>query len=571
VSQTTPLLSVSDLRVASASGGVLVDGVSFEIRTGETLAIVGESGSGKTLTALSLLGLLPERVRVVHGQAALGAVDLLNLDEAALRRVRGAAIGMVFQEPMSALNPVVSIGVQMTEALRVHRGLDRRQAVAAAVRALDLVQLRQPNALLGHYPHELSGGMRQRVMIAAAMVLEPPLLIADEPTTALDVTVQMQILELLEQVRSTFGTAILLITHDMGVVAEAADRVLVLRQGRVQETGSVQEVFRAPAAAYTRELLAAVPRADAPTQTPHAPAGAPVLKVENVTKSFASGGLFRRERHKAVDDVSLEIAAGETLALVGESGSGKSTLGRTIVRLEKIDRGRLLLDGEDVGKARGAGLRALRRKVQIVFQDPYASLDPRMTVGEAVAEPLVIQGLLRGAAAQERSRSLLEEVGLSAGFAGRYPHQLSGGQRQRVAIARAIGVNPRLLVADEPTSSLDVSVQARVLELLAALQERLGLSYLFITHDLSVVRRIAHRVAVMRAGRIVEFGPAHAVLLSPQHPYTRALIDAAPIPDPELARQRRATRNGTEAHTAQLGEAPLGHWVAEFSSGLATR
>jgi peptide/nickel transport system ATP-binding protein len=547
MSESNVLLSVNGLSVESAFGRTLVDSLSFNVRSGETLAIVGESGSGKTLTALSLIGLLPERIRITDGCAMFEGRDLLRLDHKALEHVRGAAIGMVFQEPMSALNPVVTIGTQMTEALYVHRGYDRRQAIATAVRALDLMQLGRPRTLLGCYPHELSGGMRQRVMIAAAMALEPRLLIADEPTTALDVTVQMQILVLLGEVQAAFGTTILLITHDMGVVAERADRVLVMRHGRAQETGTVEDMFRSPRARYTRELLAAVPRSIAATLAPREQTGTPVLKVENVTKSFASGGLFRRERHVAVNAVSVEIARGETLALVGESGSGKTTLGRAVVRLEEIDSGCILLDGEDVSHASGPVLRALRQKVQIVLQDPLASLDPRMTVGEAIAESLVIQGLMHGRTAKERSRALLEEVGLAATLAGYYPHQLSGGQRQRVAVARAIGVNPRLLVADEPTSSLDVSVQAHVLELMAALQVRLGLSYLFITHDLSVVRRIAHRVAVMRAGRIVECGPASAVLNAPQHEYTRALVGAAPIPDPVLARQRRVARMCTSS------------------------
>jgi len=574
VSQATQtLLTVTGLRVETAAGRALVDDVSFAIAAGETLAIVGESGSGKTLTALSLVGLLPEGVRLAAGQAEFQGRDLLALSEKALRTVRGTAIGMVFQEPMSALNPVVTIRVQMTEALRVHRGLDRRSATAAAVRALDLVRLAQPHELLGRYPHELSGGMRQRVMIAAAMVLKPPLLIADEPTTALDVTVQAEILGLLGELKAELGTALVLITHDMGVVAEAAEQVLVLRQGRVQETGGVETIFRTPRAAYTRELLAAVPRAQdrartavMPAVSAHVPPAAPVLKLENVTKTFAVGGLLGRGTIKAVDSVSFEIAARETLALVGESGSGKSTIGRAVVRLVEVDRGRLLLEGEDLGAASGARLRALRQKAQIVFQDPYASLDPRMTIGEAIAEPMVIQGLARGRAARERSRALLEEVGLAAALAGHYPHELSGGQRQRVAIARAIGVGPRLLVADEPTSALDVSIQARVLELLATLQERLGLSYLFITHDLSVVRRIAHRVAVMRGGKLVEVGSARAVLDTPRHPYTRRLIDAAPIPDPVLARRRRAAVPIAETlpAPADLADVGPGHWVAPW-------
>ena len=480
---------------------------------------------------------------------------MFGLDEEALRRLRGAAIGMVFQEPMSALNPVVTIGTQMTEALRVHRGLDRPQAEAAALRALDLVRLPRARELLRRYPHELSGGMRQRVMIAAATALAPPLLIADEPTTALDVTVQAEILTLLDEVKAALGTALLLITHDMGVVAEIADRVLVLRHGQVEETGDVGTIFRAPRAIYTRALLAAVPRTEAVCHAGAAAPAPPVLVLENITKSFPLGGPFTRAARKAVDGVSLEIAAGETLALVGESGSGKSTVGRAVVGLITVDGGRVLLAGKDLARARGATRRAMRRKAQIVFQDPFASLDPRMSVGEAIAEPLIIQALARGRAARERSRLLLEEVGLPAAFAARYPHELSGGQRQRVAIARAIGVGPLLLVADEPTSALDVSVQARVLELLAELQERLRLAILFITHDLAVVRCVAHRIAVMREGRILELGPARSLLGAPQHPYTQTLIDAAPIPDPARARQRRRAKEA-ETTTATCRAAP---------------
>jgi len=550
-----PLLAVAGLRVESPAGLPLVEGVGFRLRAGETLAIVGESGSGKTLTALSLVGLLPRGLRRAAGQARFQGRDVFGLDEEALRRLRGAAIGMVFQEPMSALNPVVTIGTQMTEALRVHRGLDRPQAEAAALRALDLVRLPRARELLRRYPHELSGGMRQRVMIAAATALAPSLLIADEPTTSLDVTVQAEILTLLDEVKAALGTALLLITHDMGVVAEIADRVLVLRHGQVEETGDVGAIFRAPRAIYTRALLAAVPRTEAVCHAGAAAPAPPVLVLENITKSFPLGGPFTRAARKAVDGVSLEIAAGETLALVGESGSGKSTVGRAVVGLITVDGGRVLLAGKDLARARGATRRAMRRKAQIVFQDPYASLDPRMSVGEAIAEPLIIQALARGRAAREQSRLLLEEVGLPAAFAARYPHELSGGQRQRVAIARAIGVGPLLLVADEPTSALDVSVQARVLELLAELQERLRLAILFITHDLAVVRRVAHRIAVMREGRILELGPARSLLGAPQHPYTQTLIDAAPIPDPARARQRRRAKEA-ETTTATCRAAP---------------
>jgi ABC-type glutathione transport system ATPase component len=537
--KTEPLLAVHGLHVETEAGRILVDSASFEIHAGETLAIVGESGSGKTLSALSLLGLLPKGVRAASGKAVFFGQNILNLSENQLQKVRGKQIGMIFQEPMSALNPVVTIGVQMTEALRVHTELDRRAARNVALRALDLVQLARAKELLGRYPHELSGGMRQRVMIAAAMALEPSLLIADEPTTALDVRVQAQILALLQDLKSRFEMALLLITHDMGVVAEVADQVLVMRHGQVEETGPVLEIFGAPQAAYTRALLAAVPSGTGKFADKVEPMGPPVLKIENLRKSFGTGGLFGSGTRLILSDVTLSIAIGETLALVGESGSGKSTLGRAVVRLLDVDSGSILVDGEDIAAARSGRLRLLRRKVQILFQDPYASLDPRMSVIEAIAEPLVIHGIMTARMARGRALDMLQEVGLAAELAHRYPHQLSGGQRQRVALARALVVEPRLLIADEPTSALDVSVQAQILQLMTALQRRLGLAYLFITHDLAAVRGIAHRVAVMREGRIVEIGPTCDVLDAPRHPYTRALIDAVPIADPARARHRR--------------------------------
>ncbi len=374
--KTEPLLAVHGLHVETEAGRILVDSASFEIHAGETLAIVGESGSGKTLSALSLLGLLPKGVRAASGKAVFFGQNLLNLSENQLQKVRGKQIGMIFQEPMSALNPVVTIGVQMTEALRVHTELDRRAARNVALRALDLVQLARAQELLGRYPHELSGGMRQRVMIAAAMALEPSLLIADEPTTALDVRVQAQILALLQDLKSRFEMTLLLITHDMGVVAEVADQVLVMRHGQVEETGPVLEIFGAPQAAYTRALLAAVPSGTGKFADKVEPMGPPVLKIENLRKSFGTGGLFGSGTRLVLSDVTLSIAIGETLALVGESGSGKSTLGRAVVRLLDVDSGSILVDGEDIAAARSGRLRLLRRKVQILFQDPYASLDP---------------------------------------------------------------------------------------------------------------------------------------------------------------------------------------------------
>jgi ABC-type microcin C transport system duplicated ATPase subunit YejF len=539
-----PLLAVHGLRLETEAGRILVKDTSFELRAGQTLAMVGESGSGKTLSALSLLGLLPKGVRRAGGKAIFLAQDLVSLSESQLQKVRGKQIGMIFQEPMSALNPVVTIGVQMTEALRVHTKIDRAAARHVALRALDLVHLARGPELLGRYPHELSGGMRQRVMIAAAMALEPSLLIADEPTTALDVRVQAQILALLRDLKNQFDMALLLITHDMGVVAEVADQVLVMRHGQVEETGPVDDIFGAPRAAYTRALLAAVPSGTGAFTQAIVSTKPLVLKIHGLHKSFRTGGLLGGDTRLILDDVTLSIAVGETLALVGESGSGKSTLGRAVVRLLDVEGGSILIDGEDIAIARGGQLRLLRRKVQILFQDPYASLDPRMSVIGAIAEPLVIHGLMTSRSARLRALEMVLEVGLTPELAQRYPHQLSGGQRQRVALARALIVEPRLLVADEPTSALDVSVQAQILELMTALQRRLGLSYLFITHDLAVVRGIAHRVAVMREGRIVEIGLTCDVLDAPSHPYTRALVDAVPIADPTRARRRRAALRG---------------------------
>jgi peptide/nickel transport system ATP-binding protein len=543
------LLAVEGLSVAFGHGArrqLAVDRLSYALHAGETLAIVGESGSGKSVSVLALLGLLPRQgVSIEGGRALYRGMDLLRLDPHARRRIRGNRIAMIFQEPMTSLTPVLRVGVQMTEALIEHRGLRRAAAVRTAEAMLALVELDDPPRRMRQFPHELSGGMRQRVMIAMCMALEPDILVADEPTTALDVTVQAQILTLMCQLQRRFGTAIALITHDMGVVAEMADRVVVMHRGRKVEEGGVRQVFAAPAETYTRALLAAVPRLGTHvSSTPRRvvanprPIGEVVLRVEGLCKTYRGrSALFgaRRKDTVAMDAVSFEIRAGETLALVGESGSGKSTTGRALLRLIEVDQGRIEVAGEDLRSLSAACLRRARRGLQMVFQDPFASLNPRMSVGRLIGEPMRIHGLARGRAIDHAVAELLERVGLEAGHAGRYPHEFSGGQRQRICIARALAVNPALIVADEPTSALDVSVQAQVLELMLELQQTLGLAYLFISHDMAVVELMAHRVAVMCAGRIVELGDRPQVLGTPRHPYTPRLARGGADPGPRAA------------------------------------
>ncbi|WP_273692000.1 dipeptide ABC transporter ATP-binding protein [Ketogulonicigenium vulgare] len=541
-----------DLSVSFAGAGTAVQNVSFDMAAGETLAIVGGSGSGKSVTSMALMGLLDPRTARISGQAMFQGRDLLQMDEPALQQLRGNEIGMIFQEPMTSLNPVLTIGYQLAEALRRHRGLRGRAALAEAEALLERVRIPAARQRLSEYPHRLSGGMRQRVMIAMAMACNPRLLIADEPTTALDVTVQAQILDLMHRLQQEEGTAILFITHDMGVVAETADRTLVMHKGRVVEEGETAALFAAPRAAYTRGLLAAVPRlgsmngaalpqlfphVDLETGTTRAAAALPdtrrdamALQVQNlVTRFDLRSGIFKRvtARVHAVEDVSLTLGAGETLALVGESGCGKSTLGRSIMGLNLPSSGHVRLAGDA----------PLHQQVQMVFQDPFASLNPRLTVGDSIAAPLVIHGMA-AAAALAQARVLLDQVGLSAAMAARYPHEFSGGQRQRIAIARALALRPQVIVADEAVSALDVAVKTQVLNLMLDLQVQLGLSYLSISHDMAVVERIAHRVAVMYLGQIVEIGPRAAIFQTPQHPYTKRLLSAVPLPDPARGRAR---------------------------------
>ncbi len=532
----------------------LVEDVSFRLGRGETLAIAGESGSGKSITALAVMGLLPQpAVRVTAGAVRLGGTDLLALPERRLRRLRGDRIAMIFQEPMTSLNPVLTVGRQLVEAIEAHTSLPRAAARAEAAAALGAVRLPDPERHLREYPHELSGGMRQRVMIAMALALRPDVLIADEPTTALDVTVQREVLDLLRDLQRATGTALVLITHDMGVVAEMADRVLVMARGRTVEEGEVRRIFAAPRARYTRDLLAAVPRMGRGGPAVPAAAGETVVRVDGLAVAYdIRGGALRRVTHRlhAVAGVDFEIRAGETLALVGESGCGKSTVAKALVGLVP-HRGRIAF----------AGPGPRPRAVQMVFQDPMASLDPRMRAGDLVAEPLAIHRVGTPAERRARVRDLFARVGLEPGHAERYPHEFSGGQRQRISIARALALRPALIVADESVSALDVSVQARVLDLLRALQAEFGMAYLFISHDMAVVENIAHRVAVMRLGRIVETGTRAQVFGDPRHPYTRRLIDAVPVPDPAHVRahvRAPAPRDAAPLPSARLpiGAAP---------------
>ena len=512
----------------------LVTGLSFDLNAGETLAIAGESGSGKSLTALAIMGLLPGAVRVTGGAVHLGDTNLTDAPEDQLRRIRGARIAMIFQEPMTSLNPIMTVGTQLSEAIRAHQDMPRAQARAMALTALQQVRLSQPERRLTQYPHELSGGMRQRVMIAMALALRPQVLIADEPTTALDVTVQREVLDLLRDLQTELGTAIILITHDMGVVAEMADRVIVLRAGQMVETAPVADLFAAPTADYTRALLAAVPRLGQRGET--APVQAdPIARITDLRVGYdIRAGILQRvtQRLHAVAGVSFDIHKGETLALVGESGCGKSTIARAMVGLVP-HQGRIEVAGQTLGPLTRTAQLDLSRKVQMVFQDPMAALDPRQKVADLLAEPLVIHGL---PATRAQSAILLQKVGLLPEHLDRYPHEFSGGQRQRLCIARALVLNPALIVADEAVSALDVSVQARVLDLLKSLKAEFGIALLFISHDMAVVENIADRVAVMYLGQIVELGTRSQVFGNPQHAYTRRLLDAVPVPDPRHIR-----------------------------------
>ena len=527
----TPLLSVKDLAISflTAQGeSAAVQDVSFTLEAGETLALVGESGSGKSITALSVLQLLNyNAARHPAGSIRFKGQELVGASEAQMRKLRGHDIGMVFQEPMTSLNPLHSVEKQIAESLILHGGYTRRSARARVIELLGLVGFNEPDKRLGAYPHELSGGQRQRVMIAMALANNPALLIADEPTTALDVTIQAQILKLLKDLQAQQNLALLLITHDLGIVRKVADRVAVMQKGRLVEYGKVAEVFANPQHEYTRKLLGAEPKGMPPATQSDAPiiARAQNLKVWYPIKT----GLWRRttDHVKAVNDISFELRAGQTLGVVGESGSGKTTLGQALLRLIR-SQGLIDVNGTRIDQLSWKALRPLRQSMQIVFQDPYGSLSPRMSMGEIVEEGLRIHKI--GETQAERDALViqaLQDVGLDPDWRHRYPHEFSGGQRQRVAIARALVLRPKLIVLDEPTSALDMSIQAQVVDLLRDLQRKYGLAYLFISHDLRVVRALSHYVMVMKNGQVVEQGPTEAIFNAPQQPYTQALLRAA--------------------------------------------
>ncbi|HNX30214.1 MAG TPA: dipeptide ABC transporter ATP-binding protein [Holophaga sp.] len=570
-----PLLEVEDLRVEFHLESHVVEavkGISFQLDRGETLAVVGESGSGKSVTALSLMRLVEHGGgRIVDGRLAFlrrngQALDLRRADARTMRTIRGSEIAMIFQEPMTSLNPVFTVGEQIAESIRIHQGRSGQDALKEALAMLDLVRIPNARQTLTRHPHQLSGGMRQRAMIAMALACRPSLLIADEPTTALDVTIQAQILQLIRTLQAELDMAVLFITHDMGVVAECADRVIVMNQGLKVEEGECLSLFRAPRHPYTKSLLAAVPTMgsmigqdlpakfalpldgeDAASAYHPVPPGNVLLQVDSLVTRFpVRSGLLNRvtQRVHAVERVSFELRAGETLALVGESGCGKSTTGRSLLKLVTPDGGKVVFQGQDISSLDGRGMQDVRRQIQMIFQDPFASLDPRLTVGYSIAEPLFIHHLADEAKAMERVKWLLEKVGLPIDAADRYPHEFSGGQRQRIAIARALVLNPKVVVADEAVSALDVSVRAQIINLLLDLQLELGLSYLFISHDMAVVERVAHRVAVMYLGQIVEMGSRSAVFEDPQHPYTRRLLSAVPVADPSRRNRQRELLTG---------------------------
>lgn len=602
------VLAVSNLSVQFTHEGQVIPAVnnlSFQVRRGETLAIVGESGSGKSVTSLALMRLVEQG----GGQISQGEmqfrrrngeiVELMAASQSQMRSLRGADMAMIFQEPMTSLNPVFPVGEQIAESIRLHQDKDHRAARAEVLRMLDLVRIPEAKNILDSFPHQLSGGMRQRVMIAMALSCKPALLIADEPTTALDVTIQAQILQLIRVLQKEMQMGVIFITHDMGVVAEIADRVLVMHKGNSVETGDVASIFHSPQQPYTQALLAAVPKLGSMkgkplparfplpeqsesdpqlvqnTLTPGAP---PILQVKDlVTRFDLRSGIFNRvtRRIHAVEKVSFDLHPGETLALVGESGCGKSTTGRSLLKLVKSQGGTITFNGQPLTDVSGSALQHLRRDIQFIFQDPYASLDPRLTVGYSIMEPLLVHKIAKGKEAEDRVAWLLEKVGLLPEHAQRYPHEFSGGQRQRICIARALALNPKVVIADESVSALDVSIQAQIINLLMDLQKEFGLAFLFISHDMAVVERISHRVAVMYLGQIVEIGPRRAVFENPQHAYTRKLMAAVPVADPAHKRKEQALLVdeipspihdlNDEPRVAPLVQVAEGHFVARHA------
>ncbi|MGR3497592.1 MAG: ABC transporter ATP-binding protein [Limimaricola soesokkakensis] len=588
---TAPILTVEDLSI-SFGDTEAVRGLSFEVPRGGTLAIVGESGSGKSVTSMAAMGLLKfTGGRVTSGRIQLhgkaGETEITGASEADLRRIRGNRISMIFQEPMTSLDPVFTIGSQIGEALKLHRGLRGRAARDEAARLLELVRLPNARAQLDRYPHQLSGGMRQRVMIAMAVSCRPDLLIADEPTTALDVTIQAQILQIIRDMQSEFGTSVVFISHDMGVVSEMADEIVVMRHGEMVEAGRAEDVILRPKADYTRALMAAVPKigamqgqenprkfdlpGQAADQTDAHPAPErtePLVRLDKVTTRYdLTSGFFGRISHRvhAAEEVSFEIHPGETLALVGESGSGKSTVGKTLQQLVTPVSGRILYRGTDILSLDPAERQRFKREIQYIFQDPYGSLNPRKTVKQSLTEPMATHGLLKNADAQVAD--LLTSVGLKPEHAGRYPHEFSGGQRQRIAIARALSVDPGLIIADEAVSALDVSVQAQVINLMMDIQARRGLAYLFISHDMAVVERVSHRVAVMYLGEIVEMGTRRQVFETPQHPYTKRLLRAVPVMDPTRPPERVTLTGDIPSPVRPVGDPRRSHGFVEVAPG----
>lgn len=562
-----PILEVEHLRVQFTSDSGTTTAVvdeSFSIRPGETLALVGESGSGKSVTSLSVMRLVEHGGgKIVNGSIKLRCrdgrvVDLRHANKSELQHLRGSEVAMIFQEPMTSLNPVFTVGAQIAESLILHRGMDEKEALKEAVHLLELVRIPDAERISLRFPHQLSGGMRQRVMIAMALACKPQLLIADEPTTALDVTVQAQILALISELQKEIGMAVLFITHDMGVVAQIADRVAVMRYGEIVESGTAQAIFAHPQHPYTQALLSAVPRLGALKDIEHPcffrlidpdngkvieppsdklpPPGEKILEVKNLVKTFpVRTDFWGRPTYvvRACDHVSFDLRAGETLSIVGESGCGKSTTCRAVLRLLDVDSGEVLHRGKSLLRMTRHELQEERRNLQMIFQDPYASLDPRQTVGYSIAEPMMIHNYCSKKEMYDRVALLLKRVGLSPDMANRYPHEFSGGQRQRICIARALSLKPQIIVADECVAALDVSIRAQVVNLMMELQEEMGLSYIFISHDMGVVERISHRVAVMYLGQIVEMGSRRAVLGNPLHPYTQKLLSAVPIADPQ--------------------------------------